>query len=284
MTSSQTATIGNQWEPPAFHHAMIQAERSCPEAQNGQAENIIARMARQTPPVLGEIDWDAELSAFERIDYPEYYLLPFHSIPGGWLTKMAPLGDRCAMESYLEGEHPLKSLGLRAEIAKLFPEDARLVVDLGAGTGDSTAAIARRLPNATLIAVEASPFMIIVGRRQNKDTANVRWQLGLAEETGLPDGSVDAINMTYLLHECPDQVKAEILAECMRILKPGGMIVFSDALNDEPANKRGILEPFREEWLRVNPVRLLTDAGFVGVEDRSVSKVLWTKIGFKRPA
>ena len=37
----------------------------------------------------GPIDWKFELSAFRVLPYPSYYTKPFHSIPGGWLSKFA---------------------------------------------------------------------------------------------------------------------------------------------------------------------------------------------------
>ncbi|OZH51492.1 methyltransferase type 11, partial [Hydrocoleum sp. CS-953] len=172
---------------------------------------VMTRMQFQEAPNLDEIDWESELSTFEPIEYPQYYLQPFHSVLGGYLSKTAAVGNRVAMEAILENAHPRKSLGVRDEIAKLFPEDARHILDLGAGIGDDAAAIARYLPSATVTAWDASPFMIVVGRRYHKDIPNLHWKHGLVEKTELPDNSVDALNMTYLLHECPDEIKQIIL-------------------------------------------------------------------------
>lgn len=85
--------------------------------------------------------------------------------------------------------------------------------------------------------------MIVVGRHYHKDLANLRWQHGLAEKTELPDNSVDAINMTYLLDECPDRIKQTILAECWRILTPGGLLVVTDSLPGDLYSYRGFFEP-----------------------------------------
>ena len=170
---------------------------------------------------------------------------------------------------------------MRDEIAKLFPEDARTIVDMGSGTGDGAAAITRRLPETQVMAIEASPFMIIVGRRQNQDATNLSWRHSLAEQTHLPDSSVDAINITYLLHECPDPIKQLILAECLKILKPEGMIVVSDTPNGDLHSYRGFFEPYKEQWLKVDPDGLLADAGFVNVKACQLAYPIWTRIGFK---
>jgi ubiquinone/menaquinone biosynthesis C-methylase UbiE len=186
------------------------------------------------------------------------------------------------MEAILENAHPQKSLGVRAQIAQLFPPQAQHIVDLGAGIGDDAATIARQLPQATVTAIELSPYMIIVGRRLHQNISNLQWKHGLAEQTELPNNSVDAVNLTYLLHECPDSVKKTILAEAFRILKPEGMIIVSDALPGDLHSHRGFFEPYKEQWLNVNPDRLLTDAGFVNIQPYPIAYPIWTRTASKR--
>ncbi len=260
----------------------IEAELNSSAPKDGMMR-VITRMQFQEAPDLGEIDWESELATFEAIEYPQYYLQPFHSVLGGYLSEMAAVGNRVAMEAILENAHPRKSLGVREEIAKLFPKDARQILDLGAGIGDDAAAIARRLPNATVTAWEASPFMIIVGRLLHKDIPNLRWKHGLVEKTELPDNSVDALNITYLLHECPDEIKQKILAECWRILSPGGLIVVTDALPGNLYSYRGFFEPYKEQWLKIDPDKLLQEAGFVKLKayQFAYSTSTWTRVGTK---
>ena len=122
----------------------IQAELKSSASKDGMMR-VITRMKFQEAPNLGEIDWKSELATFKPLEYPLYYLQPFHSVLGGWLSETAAVGNRAAMEAVLENAYPQKSLGVRDEIAKLFPEDARQVLDLGAGIGDDAATIARHL-------------------------------------------------------------------------------------------------------------------------------------------
>ncbi len=258
----------------------IEAELNSSAPKDGMMR-VMTRMQFQEAPNLGEIDWESELATFEQIEYPEYYLQPFHSVLGGWLSEIAAVGNRVAMEAVLENAHPRKSLGVRDEIAQLFPEDARQIIDLGAGIGDDAAAIASRLPKAKITAWEASPFMIVVGRHYHKDLANLRWQHGLAEKTELPDNSVDAINMTYLLHECPDRIKQTILAECWRILTPGGLLVVTDSLPGDLYSYRGFFEPYKEQWLKIDPDRLLREAGFIELKAYQFAYSTWTRVGTK---
>ena len=258
----------------------IQAELNS-SAPKDAVIQFMTRIQFQSAPDLGEIDWESELATFEQIKYPQYYLQPFHSVLGGWLSEIAAVGNRVAMEALLENAHPRKSLGVRDEIAQLFPEDARQILDLGAGIGDDAAAIARRLRSATVTAWEASPFMIVVGRLYHKELPNLLWQHGLAEKTELPDNSVDAINMSYLLHECPDEIKQIILAECLRILSPGGLLVVTDALPDALHSYRGFFEPYKEQWLKIDPDKLLREAGFIKIKAYQFASSSWTRVGTK---
>jgi ubiquinone/menaquinone biosynthesis C-methylase UbiE len=242
---------------------------------------VITRMQFQEAPDLGEIDWESELATFETIEYPQYYLQPFHSVLGGWLSETAAVGNRVAMEAVLENAHPQKSLGVRDEIAQLFPENARHILDWGAGIGDDAAAIAHRLPSAKVTAWEASPFMIVVGRFYHKEIPNLYWKHGLVEKTELPDNSVDAVNMTYLLHECPDEIKQIILTECWRILSPGGRLVVTDSLPGDLHSYRGFFEPYKEQWLKIDPNQLLREAGFINIKAYQFAYSTWTRVGEK---
>jgi len=269
-----------RWETSAIQQQQIEAELNSNTPKDGMMR-VITRMQFQTAPDLGEIDWDKELASFEKLTYPDYYLQPFHSILGGNLSERAALGNRAAMEAILENAHPRKSLGVRDEISQLFPLEAGNILDIGAGIGDGAAAIARRIPQSTVTVVEASPFMIIVGHHLHQEVPNLKWKHGLAENTELPDNSVDAINMTYVLHECPDNIKQLILKECLRILKPGGLLVVSDSLNGDLHSHRGFFEPYKEQWLKVNPEQLLTEAGFISIKNCQIAYRIWTRIAYK---
>jgi SAM-dependent methyltransferase len=268
------------WPAPEWHAAQVAEEMACPEPKERMLR-VLARMGAQRVPELGPIDWSAELAAFGPLAFPGWYRQPFHSIPGGYLNEAAALGDRAALEAIYEDAHPRRSLGLRDAIAALVPGDARQVLDLGAGTGDGGAAVARRLPEAEVVAIEASPFMIVVGRRQNADASNLRFEQGFAERTGWPDAAVDAVLVTLVLHECPGAVKRAILAECLRVLRPGGVLVLSDTPQDDLHSYRGFYEPYKEEWLRFDPDAALADTGFGPIETREVAAPLWTRVAHR---
>ena len=61
----------------------------------------------------------------------------------------------------------------------------------------------------------------------------MEWLHALAEDTGLPSASVDAVTITLVFHECTDDAKRSLLAESLRILKPGGSLILTDTPQDD---------------------------------------------------
>ncbi len=276
-TFDMRTLAGSRWPVPEWHFETIAAELGCAESKE-RMMRVVTTIPQQRMPDFSGIDWDRALAAFGEIDYPRYYTQPFHSVPGGYLSEAAATQDRGAMEAIYQDAHPRRSLGLREALAALMPADAARVVDLGAGTGDTAAAIARRLPSARVIGIDASPFMVIAGRHQNAGISNLELRQGFAEHTGLEADSIDAVNITLVFHEMPDVVKERVLFECRRILRPGGRLVLSDTPHDDLHDYRGFYEPYKEQWLVWDELTTLGEAGFVGMERRDVAPPLWSVV------
>ena len=273
--------IDSKWAVPDRHLKQVMDEFSF-EGSQDKMIGVVKRMGAEPPPDFGgDIDWDAELAEFERLDYPSYYLQPFHSVPGGWLSQAAAMFDRQAMESIYTDWHPRKCLGMRDELALFIPEDARRVLDVGAGTCDAAAAIARRLPEAKVTAVEASPFMIIAGRRQNRDVSNLDYLHAMGEDMPYEDDSIDAINITLVLHECENRAKEAIVGECYRVLRPGGTLVLSDTPTYDLDDFRGFFEPYREQCVKFDADAFVKEQGLVDIKAYDTAPPLWTRVAIK---
>jgi len=276
------AAVPSHYKPRGGQFKMIQKELFSGVAKD-RFVDVLFGMALQDKPKLGNIDWMKELATFHELDYPNYYLQPFHSMPGGWLNPSAAMGDRAAMESIYRSAHPRKSLGMRDAIAQFFPADAKLIYDLGAGTADQSAAIVKRLPGCEVVAVEASPFMIVVGQRTHKNVANLRYIHGMAEHADVADGSVDAVNISVVFHEIPNFAKHMLLEKAFRMLKPGGTIVLSDVPSMDLDGHRGFFEPYRLEWQSYDPGADLASVGFRDVRVHHVvaPRWMWTRTALK---
>jgi malonyl-CoA O-methyltransferase len=111
----------------------------------------------------------------------------------------------------------------RLQYLKLAPG---CIVDLGAGTGAAGPLLEARFPKAKLILVDHSPAMLQqAARRRRRWFSRTTLLCADAARTGLADASVDMIHSNLLLHWLEDLPGT--LAECRRILKPGGLLLFS---------------------------------------------------------
>ena len=98
------------------------------------------------------------------------------------------------------------------------------VMDLCAGTMDFSAALARR--SRSVVAVDFCQPMLDAGRAKIPDEANVRILCADAREIPLPDASLDGIVAGFGIRNVPEPERA--LAECARLLRPGGVLVVVD--------------------------------------------------------
>lgn len=72
--------------------------------------------------------------------------------------------------------------------------------------------------------IEASPYFVAVGqdvlaraRSDGKATAErVHIRHGLAEATGVPDGSADVVTMCLVMHELPAHASRDVMREALR--------------------------------------------------------------------
>ena len=104
------------------------------------------------------------------------------------------------------------------------PQADERVLDLAAGTGTSSVALAKS--GAHVVAADFSPGMLEVGRK--KHGQNPLLEFVEADATKLPfvDNSFDAVTMSFGLRNVVEPQKA--LAELYRVTKPGGRIVICE--------------------------------------------------------
>ena len=116
---------------------------------------------------------------------------------------------------------------LAADVA--YPETVSVALDLGAGTGDLSLALARRAPYARVIAADFSHGMLAEAQRKAATTRAGKHVLPLlADGMQLPlaDKSVDAIVSGWVLRNVGDV--DQVFRECQRVLRPGGRVALLD--------------------------------------------------------
>lgn len=105
-----------------------------------------------------------------------------------------------------------------ATVRAVDPQPGERILDVAAGTGTSSAALART--GATLVALDFSPGMIAEGRKRHP---KIEFVEGDAEKLPFPDDSFDAVTISFGLRNVEHPKTA--LAEMYRVLKPGGRLV-----------------------------------------------------------
>lgn len=124
-----------------------------------------------------------------------------------------------------EAEKPMREAGLKM----LAPQPGEKILEIGFGTGHSLVTIARSVgPQGKALGIDISDAMVMLAQEllfREGVAAHSQVQRGDAEQLPFGDASLDGIffSFTLELFDTPDLPR--VLAECKRVLRPGGRIV-----------------------------------------------------------
>lgn len=123
-----------------------------------------------------------------------------------------------------------------AEAAGLTHQPARLVIDVGCGTGFLAAGLAPLAEQ--VIGIDDSPGMLEVARENLAalELPNVELRPGHVDQLPLESDGADATVANMVLHHAPDP--AQMVHEMARVTRPGGRVVITD------------MEQHTHEWFR----------------------------------
>jgi ubiquinone/menaquinone biosynthesis C-methylase UbiE len=142
-----------------------------------------------------------------------------------------------------------------------------VVLDVACGPGIITAALAPRVRE--VVAFDLTPEMLIKARQRCADAglSNVVFREGSALDMPFSDGSFDAVVTRLSIHHF--QSPPRLMAEMVRVLKPGGTLVVADVISSEVAEESALhnaIEILRDpSHVRMLPMTelaaLMVDAG-----------------------
>jgi arsenite methyltransferase len=126
-----------------------------------------------------------------------------------------------------------RALGVANHLRYASIEPGETVLDLGCGGGiDSILAARRTGPAGRVIALDFLPEMLArtAAAATEAGLANVETLEGEIEAIPLPDSSVDHVISNGVVNLAPR--KSRVLAECARVVRPGGKLTMSDLTVD----------------------------------------------------
>jgi malonyl-CoA O-methyltransferase len=103
--------------------------------------------------------------------------------------------------------------------------EPRRVLDLGAGPGRAASLLKRRYRRAEVIALDPAPAMLRLAAARGRWLHPLRVVCGEAESLPLADGSIDLLFSNLCMQWCEDLPR--VMAECRRVLAPGGLMLLS---------------------------------------------------------
>ncbi len=149
---------------------------------------------------------------------------PLHEgyVPAAGRRALTGAYDRAVALTMREGAFRTR---LRAQVLAEAGDQPLEVVDVGCGTG--TLAIALAGDSLQVTGVDGDPDILRLAQRK-RGAERVRWHRGGADSLPHPEGSVDRVVCSLLLHHLRPAARGLALGEARRVLRPGGRLHVAD--------------------------------------------------------
>lgn len=126
------------------------------------------------------------------------------------------------------------SLGCGNPVAVAAMHEGETVLDLGSGGGIDVLLSARRVgPTGTVYGLDMTDEMLALAQANVRaaGVTNAHFLKGLIEAIPLPTASVDVVISNCVVNLSPE--KPKVLAEIVRVLRPGGRVGISDIVAED---------------------------------------------------
>ena len=123
------------------------------------------------------------------------------------------------------------------------------ILDVGCTVGHNAVPLAEGFPDAEVIAIDTAVASLRYGaaRAAGLGVKNIRFVQASGEDLSrFPDNHFDWVQTTMFLHELSAESMPKILAECRRVLKPGGLLLHVEQPQYGP--DMPLYEQFIRDW------------------------------------
>lgn len=233
------------------------------------------------------------------LEIPEYLTaLDTHLIPGGFyrdtdLPNDALQGARSVLGSGVFGSG-IKNYNIGGPgqtianyLRIIHPEfQPKAILDLGCTGGRNTIPYVEAYPEAEVYGVDVGASLLRFAHA-HAEAAGHKIHFVQANAAKLPfaDNSMDFITSSFFLHEIPGKVTRDIMAECFRVLRPGGLLMMFElppSKNCDPYHNFYLdwdtwynNEPFYAPYRAQDPLELCTRAGFAADQCFEIQLLNW---------
>lgn len=170
--------------------------------------------------------------------------------------------------------------------ASLDLSQVHTILDVACGPGEWIVKMAKQLPQAQIMGIDISPLMLHHAQTWANAQSLSNTQFRIMDARGplaFPDASFDLIHARFLVAFLTPTTWQTLLAECFRLLRPGGVLCCTEAENIGISTSQAfarfnslLIESFRRlghgftkagdnSGMTVARVRLLQEAGFAPV-------------------
>lgn len=215
--------------------------------------------------------------------YPRYYLQNFHYQTNGYLSdESANLYDLQVDLLFNGATDAMRRRVLKPLKQRLagFDTPVYRILDVPCATGRTLKMIRAAFPEAALFGVDLSPAYLRKANQLLSESLGELPQLiqANAEELPYQDNYFHGLTNVFLFHELPPEARQQVIAECYRVLQPGGVMViadsiqledhpeFTDMLNNFPITFH---EPYYRSYISDNITERLSLVGFENIETQT---------------
>lgn len=158
---------------------------------------------------------------------PEYTKYEIHIQPGGYVgDAFAGYIYQYGTYNFYRGENYQDEIHRNMASQMATPKDGKVlrILDMGCSTGQLTAALKERFPDAEVWGIDIGGPMVRYAHMRCVDLdIGANFRQALAEDTKFEDGYFDIVTSYIMHHEVTAEKSKEIINEAYRVLRPGGV-------------------------------------------------------------
>lgn len=242
----------------AYSSIRYNAQEMGPQASMDAVERAAPRLNELAKASLAAAQGPGTLRLKPDMDYPHYLTgMDSHLVPGGFWSERTdgditqamvfqvrrlagPIGNAARDFSSVGGS-------VATYISRKYPDfKPRRILDVATLEGKQLYGYRDVFPDAELHGLDIAAPSLRYGHIQAaRNGIPIHFSQQNAEQIDYPDGSFDLIVSSFFLHEISVPATKRVIAECYRLLAPGGIMAHMEL---PPAKSVSALQTFTFDW------------------------------------